>query len=394
MKVGSSKLYGLLIFIPLALASLLLGLQLYLIIQRNASIKLNRELEYEWVFNGCDVFSGRWELDPGSHPLFREESCPYLTQPVTCQKNGRPDSLYQNWKWRPRDCELPRFDPLRLLEKLRGKRLMFVGDSLQRTQWESMVCLLQSAIPDHQKSMDKIPPMRIFTAKKFNASIEFYWAPFIVESNADHATKHRVKYKLVNLQSIDKHGRHWKGIDILVFDSYVWWMSNPTINVSAAPYDQVQEYSAPKAYRVALNTWAQWVDSHIDPHNQKVFFMSLSPTHLWSWEWRAGSSGNCYNETHPIQGSYLGVGSSTEMMDIVVNTLRSMNVGVTYINITQLSEYRKDAHTSLYTERAGKLLTAEQRSEPNTYADCIHWCLPGVPDTWNEILHTYLVYHK
>lgn len=71
--------------------------------------------------------------------------------------------------------------------------------------------------------------------------------------------------------------------------------------------------------------------------------------------------------------------------------MRDLKIDVKFLNITQLSEFRKDAHTSVFTERKGKLLTKEQRSDPKTYADCIHWCLPGVPDTWNEILYAYLL---
>uniref|UniRef100_A0A0E0MBK9 Trichome birefringence-like C-terminal domain-containing protein n=1 Tax=Oryza punctata TaxID=4537 RepID=A0A0E0MBK9_ORYPU len=39
----------------------------------------------------------------------------------------------------------------------------------------------------------------------------------------------------------------------------------------------------------------------------------------------------------------------------------------------------------------GKLLTPEQKAEPPKYADCIHWCLPGVPDVWNQILYTRIL---
>lgn len=45
-----------------------------------------------------------------------------------------------------------RFNGTALLESLNGKRMVFVGDSLNRGQWVSMVCLLDSIIsnPSHK----------------------------------------------------------------------------------------------------------------------------------------------------------------------------------------------------------------------------------------------------
>jgi len=53
-------------------------------------------------------------------------------------------------------------------EKLRDKRLMFVGDSLNRGQWISMVCLLQSVIPADKRSMSPNAHLTIFRAEVRN----------------------------------------------------------------------------------------------------------------------------------------------------------------------------------------------------------------------------------
>lgn len=44
-----------------------------------------------------------------------------------------------------------RFNATAMLEMIRGKRLVFVGDSINRNQWESMMCMLMSAIRDPKK---------------------------------------------------------------------------------------------------------------------------------------------------------------------------------------------------------------------------------------------------
>ncbi|KAG5550582.1 hypothetical protein RHGRI_015512 [Rhododendron griersonianum] len=73
-----------------------------------------------------------------------------------------------------------------------------------------------------------------------------------------------------------------------------------------------------------------------------------------------------------MKRGHWGTGSNKRMMSVVASVVEKMKVPVTFINITQISEYRIDGHASVYNELGGKLLTEEQRADPSHYADCIH----------------------
>lgn len=55
----------------------------------------------------CDVFRGTWVRDD-QYPIYQPGSCPYVDEAFDCQTNGRPDSAYLRWRWKPDDCDLPR----------------------------------------------------------------------------------------------------------------------------------------------------------------------------------------------------------------------------------------------------------------------------------------------
>ncbi|KAI3473137.1 hypothetical protein Pfo_030429 [Paulownia fortunei] len=351
---------------------------------------------FEFDPDECSLAHGKWVFNRSIKPLYSDRTCPYLDRQVQCVKNGRPDSDYRHWEWQPDDCMLPRFDPKIALRKLQGKRLMFVGDSLQRGQWQSFVCLVESVIPEGQKSMKRGRLHTVFKAKEYDATVEFYWAPFLVESNSDLHIVADPKKRILKVDSVAKHAKHWIGVDILVFNSYVWWMSGLRIKSLWGSFangeEGYEELDAPVSYTLGLKTWANWVDSNVNPNRTRVFFTTMSPTHQRSADWGNANGTKCFNETKPItKKRHWGSGSDKRMMSVVAGVVKRMKVPVTQINITQLSEFRIDAHTSVYTELGGKLLTDEEKEDPLHYADCIHWCLPGVPDTWNQILYAHLL---
>ena len=56
----------------------------------------------------CDLYKGRWVYDEARAPLYKESGCGFLTEQVTCMRNGRRDDDYQKWRWQPDGCDLPR----------------------------------------------------------------------------------------------------------------------------------------------------------------------------------------------------------------------------------------------------------------------------------------------
>ncbi|KDP22834.1 hypothetical protein JCGZ_00421 [Jatropha curcas] len=116
------------------------------------------------LLSTCNLFSGKWVFDNKTYPLYKEKQCTFMSDQLACQKYGRKDLNYQNWRWQPHQCDISRFNATTLLEKLRNKRLMFVGDSLNRGQWISMLCLVDSSISPDRKFMHQNGSLATFKA--------------------------------------------------------------------------------------------------------------------------------------------------------------------------------------------------------------------------------------
>lgn len=55
----------------------------------------------------CDLYNGTW-VEDGDYPIYEPGSCPYVDEAYDCKINGRNDTRYTKWRWKPHGCDLPR----------------------------------------------------------------------------------------------------------------------------------------------------------------------------------------------------------------------------------------------------------------------------------------------
>ncbi|GAV69425.1 PC-Esterase domain-containing protein/PMR5N domain-containing protein [Cephalotus follicularis] len=330
--------------------------------------------------DGCDIFDGSWVVDD-TYPLYNASECPFVEQGFNCLANGRRDKDYLKWRWKPRKCDIPRFDVRNILERLRSKRVVFVGDSMSRTQWESLICLLMTGVED-KKSVYEVNGNNITKRirflgvrfSSFNFTIEFFRSVFLVQHGwmPRHAPR-RVRSTLI-LDKLDSISNQWVNSDVLIFNTGQWWVPGKLFETGC--YFQVGNamklgMSIPIAFRFALGTWASWVEKVIDRNRTRVFFRSFEPYH-----WSNQSRRFCNVSQHPMpdtEGRDQSVYSDT-----ISEVVKNMTVPITVLHITSMSAFRSDSHVGIWSDNP-------------SVPDCSHWCLPGVPDMWNEILLSYFL---
>ncbi|GJS59834.1 trichome birefringence-like protein 42 [Tanacetum coccineum] len=321
----------------------------------------------------CNLFKGRWVWDESkTYPLYKGSECPFINPGLNCQKNGRPDNMYLNFRWQPYACSLPRFDGEDFLRRNREKKIMFVGDSLSSNQWQSLACMLYNPDQRYSPSLAHQGSFSTIFFPEHGVTIMYLKNGFLVDLMIEEKGR-----RVLRLDSISR-GSKWEEADILIFNSYHWWIHGGPLKTW--DYYRVGErlyrdIPLMDAYKIAMTTWARWVDSNINHTKTRVFFQGISAAHYEGKDWGAPSAENCNGQTEPIQGSnYPGMRYIAEQ--VVTDVIAKMKNPAYLLDITLLTQLRKDGHPSKY---AGGAL------------DCSHWCLAGVPDTWNQILYTILL---
>ncbi|CAL4933351.1 unnamed protein product [Urochloa decumbens] len=348
----------------------------------------------------CDYSEGEWVPD-SRPPPYNGTACEAIKDGRSCMANGRTDTGYLHWRWQPRRCDLPDFSPELFLRWLTNKHMAFVGDSLARNQAESLMCLLSSWSPAELVHRDSDGRFRRWVFREHNATVSIFWSPFLVRG-AEKSERDGVRYNQLFLDEFDERWMsELAAVDAAVVSAGQWFRI-PSVYYhehggravgcyGCAAEMNHTETSFFAVFRDAVRrTLAEVARRHGGGgggNGKVVALMTFSPSHF-DGEWNKGAP--CTETTRPYREGEKELGyTEAEMRKIVVqeaaaaNAAGTNNLRFVAVDVTALANMRPDGHPGPYMRKNPFAAAAEGRPVQH---DCLHWCMPGPVDTFNQIL--------
>ncbi|ONK77392.1 uncharacterized protein A4U43_C02F6060 [Asparagus officinalis] len=171
--------------------------------------------------------------------------------------------------------------------------------------------------------------------------------------------------------------------DVLILSSGHWFSTETTYLLNNTIKKTRKKKDIFGFYDIALQTTLSYI-LEFSNYTGLVILRSYSPEHYTSGGWNSG--GGCSGIDKPARKSIRsGYTNSMEKVQVVkfekaAKTLRN-GLRLRFMDVTELSGYRNDGHAGKYGRKVRMKNVAE---------DCVHWCMPGIVDIWNEVLFEML----
>ncbi|KAJ6729570.1 PROTEIN TRICHOME BIREFRINGENCE-LIKE 26 [Salix viminalis] len=346
----------------------------------------------------CDLFTGEWVPDP-SGPVYTNKSCFQIEGHQNCMKNGRPDSGYLYWRWSPRGCSLPRFRPKKFLHLMRNKSWAFIGDSISRNHVQSLLCILSQVEQAVETYHDEEYRSKIWLFPTHNFTLSVIWTPFLIKADIFEDMNGVSSSEIqLHLDELDKKWTdQYRSFDYAIIAGGKWFLktaiyheSNVVTGCHYCPGKNLTELGFDYAYRKALQLVLNFITS--SGHNTLAFLRTTTPDHFENGEWFSG--GTC-NRKVPFKEDGVNMTDvDTIMRNIELEEFEKAaalgpekRVVLKLLDTTRLSLLRPDGHPGPY--RQFQPFAADKKAKVQN--DCLHWCLPGPIDSWNDLVMEMIV---
>ncbi|CAN1760589.1 Protein trichome birefringence-like 13 [Linum perenne] len=297
----------------------------------------------------CNYADGSWVYDPDRSLERYDSTCKEIFKGWNCIASGKTNARdIPKWRWQPKGCNLPHFDPLVFLETYRDTN-----------PWD-----VKMAISCRWSADPKGGELESLGYKEgYRVDVD------IPESTWENAPSFH---------------------DIVIFNTGHWWWAPSKFDPVKTPmlfYRKgvpiIPPVSPDVGLDMVLENMVHFVEDKMRPGGIK-FFRTQSPRHFEGGDWNEG--GSCLRKKPLLfdQAEQLfGVrnnGTNVEARLVNQHILKVVKwSSFQILDITHLSELRADGHPA---NAGGK-----------KHDDCMHWCLPGVTDTWNDLFILQLQQH-
>ncbi|KAM0941736.1 putative PMR5 domain, PC-Esterase [Dioscorea sansibarensis] len=350
----------------------------------------------EYSRRECNIYKGKWVKDEEG-PYYTNKTCWSIQEHQNCMKYGRPDSEFMRWRWRPEGCDLRRFEPANFLEMVRGKSLAFVGDSIARNHMQSLMCMLAKVAYPKDISRNKDENFKHMYYSDYNFTISIFWSPFLVKAHqADTEGPNGTGlWDLYLDKADDKWSSEIESYDYIIISGGNWFtrpskffIEQKLIGCHFCLLNNVTDLTLRYSHRAAFNTAFSTINK-MENFKGQIILRTVSPSHFENGEWSKG--GDCVRRKPYTRNEVKFEGLDEEFYRVQVEEflkaeMEGKKKGIEFklMDISEVMLLRPDGHPSRYGHWKHENVTL--------YNDCVHWCLPGPIDAWNDFMFHILGY--
>ncbi|XP_039118135.1 protein trichome birefringence-like 25 [Dioscorea cayenensis subsp. rotundata] len=232
----------------------------------------------------CDLWVGEW-IPNAAEPAYTH-TCNLILPFENCVRNGRPDTSYLHWRWKPNSCDLPPIDPLKFLNEMRNKSFAFIGDSICHSLLSSLMCHLSKVAKVYDVYHNPSFTTRTWYYPSHNVTLYMISSLFLIhyETVDNHGDASQIHLHL-HLDILDsKWTSEYNKYDYVVisigphfFRSSIIYENNQVIGCHHCPHLNLKKFGIDELYRKALHLSLNFIAK--SEHKTFVILKTWSPDH-------------------------------------------------------------------------------------------------------------------